>query len=353
MPDLYRLAEPFLRALPPELAHRLALRALKLGLAGATAGSDDPRLAVDLWGKHFSNPIGLAAGFDKHGEAPDQALALGFGLVEVGSVTPEPQAGTDGPRLFRLTEDRAVINRMGFNSRGHAWTLSRLTGRSRIGILGINLGRNKDSADAGADFALGVTRFGGLADYLVVNLSSPNTPGLRALQGKAPLEALLARINEARTTLPGRGPPLLVKIAPDLVDDELTDIAAVTMAMRVDGLIVSNTTIVRPETLRSKHKGEGGGLSGVPLMAPSTRVLARMYALTEGKMPLIGCGGVASGHDAYDKIRAGASLVQLYTALVYEGPALVARVKSDLAALLLRDGFGHVADAVGADAKKA
>jgi dihydroorotate dehydrogenase len=348
--DLYRLAGPVLRSLPPELAHRLALRALALGLAGRPPGVDDPILAVDLWGKRFPNPVGLAAGFDKHGEAPAQALALGFGLAEVGSVTPRPQSGTQGPRLFRLTEDNAVINRMGFNSEGHAAVAARLARRPK-GMLGINLGRNKDSADAGLDFAAGVRAFGTMADYLVVNLSSPNTPGLRALQGKAPLEALLGRINEARAMLPNDGPPLLVKIAPDLVDDELADIAAVTMAMRVDGLIVSNTTIARPDTLRSPHKGEGGGLSGAPLFVPSTRVLARMFVLTEGKMPLIGCGGIASGEQAYAKIRAGASLVQLYTALVYDGPALVTRIKRDLAALLRRDGFAKLSDAVGVDTK--
>ncbi len=353
MPDLYRIAGPFLRALQPEAAHRLALRALAMGLAGRAKAEDDPILAVDLWGKRFANPIGLAAGFDKHGEVPAQALALGFGLTEVGSVTPLPQSGTGGPRLFRLTEDRAVINRMGFNSEGHAATLERLARlpQSRRGPIGINLGRNKDSADAGADYAAGVRVFGPAADYLVANLSSPNTPGLRALQGRAPLEALLLQVNEARAGLPNGGPPLLIKIAPDLIDDELADIAAVTMAMKFDGLIVSNTTIARPDTLRSPHKGEGGGLSGAPLFAPSTRVLAKMFALTEGKMPLIGCGGVASGADAYAKIRAGASLVQLYTALVFEGPGLVARIKRDLAVLLKRDGFARVANAVGADVK--
>jgi dihydroorotate dehydrogenase len=352
MLDLYAFAGPVLRLLPPELAHRLSVGALAAGLAGRASEPDDPILAIDLWGRHFPNPIGLAAGFDKDGAAPDRALALGFGSVEIGSVTPLPQPGNPRPRLFRLTEDRAVINRMGFNSEGHAAVAARLAHRERVGILGVNLGRNKSSEDAAADFALGVRRFGALADYLVVNLSSPNTPGLRALQGREPLEALLDKLAEARGTLPGGRPPLLVKIAPDLVDDELADIVAVARAKRVDGLIVGNTTVARPDALRSHHKREAGGLSGAPLFAPSTRILARVHALSGGGLPLIGCGGVASGADAYAKIRAGASLVQLYTALIYEGPGLVVRIKHDLAALLRRDGFQSVSQAVGVDAKR-
>jgi len=352
--DLYRFAGPLLRALPPETAHRLALASLAGGLAGRAKGSDNPALAIDLFGRRFPNPIGLAAGFDKDARAPDQAMALGFGFVEIGSVTPRPQSGNAGPRLFRLSEDRAVINRMGFNSQGHAAVAARLSKtrlarRARVGILGVNLGRNKDSEDATTDFVAGVRLFGPLADYLVVNLSSPNTPGLRAMQSRAPLEALLGRLVEARAALDGGGPPLLVKIAPDLAEDEMADIAAVTKAMRVDGLIVGNTTIARPDTLRSRDRGEGGGLSGAPLFAPSTRVLAKVSALTGGTMPLIGCGGIASGADAYAKIRAGASLVQLYTALVFDGPGLVARIKRDLAVLLARDGFKSVRDAVGKD----
>ncbi len=350
MPDLYRLVGPLLRTLPPELAHRIAVRSLALGLAPRAKGASDPILAIDIWGRHFPNPIGLAAGFDKHAEVPDAALALGFGFVEIGGVTPLPQPGNPRPRLFRLPEDRAVINRMGFNSVGHAAVAARLAGR-RGGILGVNLGRNKDSADAAADFVAGVRAFGPLADFLVVNLSSPNTPGLRALQGRAPLATLLGRLAEARAHLPGHGPPLLVKIAPDLVDNEIGDIVAVALDMGVDGLIVANTTIARPDTLRSRHKGESGGLSGAPLLAPSTRLLARVYALSEGRLPLIGSGGVGSGADAYAKIRAGASLVQLYTALIYEGPALVGHILRDLAALLRRDGYAHLADAVGADVK--
>ena len=347
--DPYRFAGPLLRALPPEVAHRLALAAVEYGLTGPSDKPDDPILRVDLLGHRFPNPIGLAAGFDKDARAPNQALALGFGFVEIGGVTPLPQPGNPKPRLFRLSEDRAVINRLGFNSEGHAAVAARLARRERTGILGVNLGRNKSSEDAADDFAAGIRVFGPLVDFLVVNLSSPNTPGLRAMQGRAPLEALLDRLAEARATFAGGGPPLLVKIAPDLTDDELADIVEVVRAKPVDGLIVGNTTLARSESLRSHHKGEAGGLSGTPLMAPSTRILARVHALAGGSLPLVGCGGVASGADAYTKIRAGASLVQLYTALVFEGPALIRRVKRDLAALLRRDGFKSVTEAVGAD----
>ncbi len=349
MSGFYRLAGPFLRLLPPETAHRLALSALAAGLAGRAAEPDDPILRVELFGLAFANPIGLAAGFDKDARAPDRVLALGFGSVEIGSVTPRPQPGNPRPRLFRLGEDRAVINRMGFNSQGHEAVAARLAARRRTGILGVNLGRNKETDDAAADFAAGIRRFGPLADYLVVNLSSPNTPGLRAMQGRIQLEALLARLAEARADLRGGGPPLLIKIAPDLTDKEMADIVVLVLSMGIDGLIVGNTTIARPELLRSHHRAEAGGLSGAPLFAPSTRALARIHALTGGKLPLIGCGGVASGEDAYAKIRAGASLVQLYTALIYQGPGLVARIKNELAALLARDGFRSVAEAVGAD----
>ena len=351
VPDLYRIAGPLLRTLPPETAHRLALAALAAGLVPHARAPDDPRLQVELFGRRFPNPIGLAAGFDKHAHAPDQSLALGFGLVEIGGVTPLPQPGNPRPRLFRLAEDGAIINRMGFNSEGHAAVAARLAARERTGILGVNLGRNKDSEDAAADFVAGVRAFGPLADFLVVNLSSPNTPGLRALQSRAPLEALLGRLAETCATLPGGGPPLLVKIAPDLTEDEMADIASVALSMRIDGLIVGNTTLARPESLRSRHRGESGGLSGAPLFARSTEQLARMYALTGGKLPLIGCGGVASGADAYAKIRAGATLVQLYTALIYQGPGLVGRIKNELAALLARDGFSSVAAAVGTGAR--
>ncbi len=250
--------------------------------------------------------------------------------------------------MFRLAEDRAVINRMGFNNEGMEAVRQRLAARPRRGIVGVNLGKNKDTEDAASDYEKGVAALASLGDYVVINVSSPNTPGLRALQGRAPLEALINRVRAALDAL-SNPPPLLLKIAPDLTDEDKQDIAEVALAGALQGLIVSNTTIARPDTLRSAHKGETGGLSGAPLLAPSTQVLRDMYRLTQGRLPLVGVGGIASGADAYAKIRAGASLVQLYSALVYEGPGLVTRIKTDLAALLKRDGFTSVAQAVGAE----
>ena len=352
MPALIDVAQRLLRLLPPETAHRLTLRALALAPAALleTDHPDDPILGSSVFGLDFPNPIGLAAGFDKNAEVFAPTLRLGFGFVEIGSVTPRPQAGNAHPRLFRLPEDRAVVNRMGFNSDGLAAVQARLARRpsagSARGILGANLGKNKESADAAADYAAGVTALAPLADYLVINVSSPNTPGLRALQGRAPLEALLAAARAARG---GKSPPLLLKIAPDLAEADKQDIAEVALSGGLDGLIVSNTTIARPVSLKGRAAKETGGLSGRPLFQPSTAALADMYRLTGGKLPLIGVGGVSSGDDAYAKIRAGASLIQLYTALVYEGPGLVQQIKRDLAACLRRDGFTQLAQAVGAD----
>jgi dihydroorotate dehydrogenase len=305
-----------------------------------------------VWGLEFPNPIGLSAGFDKDAEAYAALLRLGFGFVEVGSITPQPQAGNPKPRVFRLPEDGAVINRLGFNSAGLAAAVTNLRPRrsERVGIVGINLGKNRDSADAAADYAAGTTALAPLADYLVINVSSPNTPGLRALQGSAALRELLARVQAARrAAVPDRPPPLLLKIAPDLAAAEARDVAEVALAGGIDGLIVGNTTIARPPDLRSRHAKESGGLSGRPLFALSTELLRQFDRLTEGRLPLIGVGGIASGADAYAKIRAGASLVQLYTALIYHGPGLVGRIKRDLAACLRADGFATVAAAVGAD----
>ncbi len=344
----YGLVWPLVRRLDPERAHGLALAALKAGLVPSGRPVAEPRLRTTLWGLEFANPLGLAAGFDKEAEAVDAALGLGFGFVEIGSVTPEPQPGNPRPRLFRLPEDGAVINRMGFNSRGLEVARANLERRRRRGVVGINLGKNKTSQDAAADYRKGVVALGPLADYLVVNVSSPNTPGLRALQGRAPLADLLGAVKAARDGLE-RKPPLLLKIAPDLTDEDKADIAAVVLDLEIDGLIATNTTIARPDGLRGTRRGEAGGLSGRPLLAPSTRVLADMYRLTGGRIPLIGVGGVASGADAYAKIRAGASLVQLYSALVYGGPDLVTRILRDLSARLAADGFNSVAEAVGAD----
>jgi dihydroorotate dehydrogenase len=337
-----------LRLLPPETAHEATLRLLELGLGPRRTG-DDPILATRLWGLDFPNPIGLAAGFDKDARVPDAMLALGFGFVEVGSLTPRPQPGNPRPRLFRLVPDRAVINRMGFNNEGLRAAARRLAARRRRGgILGANIGKNRDSADPFADYEQGVTALAPLAEFLVVNVSSPNTPGLRELQRKHAVEALIERLLAARAkATPRRPPPLLVKIAPDLAPEDRADIAEVALATGLDGLIVSNTTTARPPELRSRHAPEPGGLSGRPLFRPSTELLAEMRRLTRGRVTLIGVGGVASGADAYAKIRAGASLVELYTALVYEGPGLVRRIKNELAALLRRDGFASVADAVG------
>ncbi len=349
--DSYRLAAPLLRLVEPERAHRLAICALRSGLVGNSDATDVPSLRQSLFGREFPNPVGLAAGFDKNGEVFAPALRLGFGFVELGSVTPLPQSGNPKPRLFRLRQDRAVINRMGFNNDGLDAVAGRLDGRDRgAGIVGANLGKNKATEDAAADYAIGVRRMAPLADYLVVNVSSPNTPGLRALQGKAPLAALIARCLEARqAAMPAQAPPLLLKIAPDLTEEDKVDIAAVALESGIDGLIVSNTTIARPAGLDPIYAGEAGGLSGAPLFAPATAVLRDMYRLTGGRLPLIGVGGIGSAEQAYAKIRAGAALVQLYSALVFDGPALVGRIKRGLAGLLARDGFASVAAAVGAD----
>jgi len=349
-PDLARLAVLCLRLLPPERAHRSAIRLIGSGLVRPRREPDDAILKTRVFGLDFPNPVGLAAGFDKDAEVPDAMLALGLGFVEVGTVTPMPQPGNPRPRLFRLSEDRALINRLGFNSGGLEAAARRLAARTRArGIVGANLGKNKESADATADYVLGVKALAAYADYLAINVSSPNTPGLRALQEPAALDALVGAVMRARGEATGARPPVLLKLAPDLAEDDCRDIARIALARGIDGLILGNTTLERPPTLKSRFKGEAGGLSGPPLMALSTRVLAELYRRSEGRIPLIGVGGIASGADAYAKIRAGAALVALYTALVYEGPGLIGRIKAELAALLRRDGFASVADAVGAD----
>ena len=294
----------------------------------------------------LANPIGLAAGFDKNAEVPDAMLQQGFGFVEVGSLTPLAQVGNDRPRMFRLTPDGAVINRLGFNNDGIAAAADRLRQRMRRGIVGVNIGANATSADRVGDYLIGLQKLGPLADYVMINVSSPNTVGLRGLQEKSSLLDLLKRLREARANLDHKL-PMLLKIAPDLIDAELADIAEVALESDLDGLIISNTTIERPDSLVHRAKSQTGGLSGRPLFAPSTQVLARIHQLTEGRVPLIGVGGVASGADAFAKIQAGATLVQLYTALVYHGPGLVLRINRDLANLLRRNGFGGVSDAVG------
>ena len=352
--DYYAWVGPLIRGLEPERAHRLTIRALRTGLLPRAVASDDPILATRLWDLSFANPIGLAAGFDKNAEVPDAILALGFGFVEVGTVTPEPQPGNPRPRLFRLPEDGAVINRMGFNNEGIAAVERRLARRresGRTGIVGGNVGPNRGVADPVAACAAAVGRLCPCVDYLVVNVSSPNTPGLRALQRRAELARLLDAAREARDAA-GSTTPLLVKVAPDLSGEERAEIAEVVLEAGIAGLVATNTTIGRPKSLLGRDRGETGGLSGAPLFEPSTRVLADFYRLTGGRLPLIGVGGIASGAQAYAKIRCGASLVQLYTALVYHGPALIGRIARELAGLLRRDGFTSVADAVGVDARR-
>ncbi|MCR4377727.1 MAG: quinone-dependent dihydroorotate dehydrogenase [Rhodospirillales bacterium] len=352
--DSYRLMWPLVRLLDPETAHGLAVRALEMGLMPCAASQVDPVLRVHLWGLDFPNPVGLAAGFDKDARVYAQMLAQGFGFVEVGSITPQSQPGNDKPRLFRLEADGAVINRMGFNSEGHKASMMRLQSRHRSrGIVGVNLGKNKLTEDAAADYEIGARNFAALADYVVINVSSPNTPGLRALQGPEVLRELLRRTQAALSDgCSGKNrPPLLLKIAPDLTDADKADIAHVALESKIDGLIVTNTTIERPASLTSAHKGETGGLSGRPLFAPSTRVLGEMYRATGGKLPLIGVGGIEDGRGAYEKILAGASLVQLYSAMVYQGPGVARRVNRELAEILKADGFACVSDAVGKGVK--
>jgi len=342
------LGAGLLRQLPAESAHRATL-----ALAGAmgpllpSPPPDDPRLAVTAFGLSFPNPIGLAAGFDKNAEVPAAMAKFGFGFVECGTVTPHPQAGNARPRLFRLNEDAAVINRMGFNNDG-MWKAARnLERRSGSGIVGINIGANKDSEDRIHDYQNCFAMLAPLAAYVTVNVSSPNTPGLRGLQNRDDLARLLDRLLATRD---GRKIPILLKIAPDLDGHALDDIAEVVRLSGIEGLIVSNTTIARP-MLKSRHAEEAGGLSGRPLLAPSTRVLAHMHQRLSGAVTLVGVGGITSGADAYAKIRAGATLVQLYTALVFHGPGLVARIKRELLACLARDGFASLSAAVGTDVK--
>lgn len=338
---LYPLVRPLVFALDAERAHRLTIRALKAVPAGDPP-RDDRRLGIRVAGIDFPNPIGLAAGFDKDAEVHRQMLGLGFGFVEVGTLTPRAQAGNDRPRLFRLAEDRAVINRMGFNNGGFEAARARL-GRRRRGLVGVNIGANKDSADRIADYAAGVREMAAFADYLTVNISSPNTPGLRALQDEGALRDLLAAIGRERA-----GVPVFLKVAPDLEPSEVEAVARAAIEGGIDALIVANTTVSRPP-LRSRLSGEAGGLSGAPLKALALRRLTDFRAATGGAIPLIAAGGIENGVDAYARIRAGASLVQLYTALVYQGPGVARSIAGELRSLLGRDGFATLSDAVGVD----
>jgi len=340
---------PLMRGLDAETAHGLALKALAAGLAGRDAGTDDAVLATECLGLRFRNPVGLAAGFDKDAVAVLPLMRLGFGFVEAGTVTPRPQPGNPRPRLFRLAEDAAVINRMGFNNGGLDGYVARLAALPcpLPAVFGANIGINKEGADPERDYPALYAAVAPFADYVTVNVSSPNTPGLRDLQGEERLAAILDAIAAKRATL-DRTPPLLVKIAPDLADDALGPIVNACLTRGVAGLIVSNTTIARPK-LASAHAHEAGGLSGAPLFEPSTEVLRKVFRIARGRLVLVGVGGIATAEQAYAKIRAGASLVQMYTGFAYAGPVLPRRIADGLAALLKRDGFTHVADAVGKD----
>ncbi|KAJ8918905.1 hypothetical protein NQ315_016807 [Exocentrus adspersus] len=345
---------PVIHLLEPEKAHNLAVFASRYRLIPKSRYQDPEMLKVKVFGKEFPNPVGIAAGFDKDGKAILGLKDIGFGFVEVGSVTPEPQPGNEKPRVFRLQNDKAVINRYGFNSEGHSAVLKRIENLKEsnedFGIVGVNLGKNKSSQDPINDYVEGIKKFGPVADYLVINISSPNTPGLRSMQHKDELKKLLAKLVETRNNLPlNPKPPLLLKLAPDLAYNERKDIADVLKdkKCKVDGLIISNTTIERPDTLKSvESKSEAGGLSGAPLKDGSTQMIADMSRLTGG-IPIIGVGGVASGRDAYEKIKAGACLVQLYTAMVYEGPTVVTKVKKELVDILKQEGYHRISEVIG------
>jgi dihydroorotate dehydrogenase len=354
----FRPIRPLLFALDPEAAHRLAIRALKILPAGSPAAPGGP-LATTVAGIAFPNPLGMAAGFDKDGEVPDALLGLGFGFAEVGSITPLPQPGNPKPRLFRLAEDRAVINRMGFNNRGGEAAAKRFAARSRQGVVGINIGANKDSADRVADYAQMARLMAPFASYLAVNVSSPNTPGLRALQDEGALAALLDAVlaargehgppsSEAAAGPQPAGPPIFLKVAPDLAPADVDAISRIALDKRLGALIVANTTVSRPP-LKSRHAGEAGGLSGEPLRPLALQRLRDFRKATGGAIPLVGVGGIATAEDAWARIRAGASLVQLYSAMVYEGPGIARAIVCGLEALMRRDGFASVADAVGSE----
>jgi len=346
---LFRLIKPALFALDSETGHRLAIRSLAALPRRAPAPAGGP-LAIEVAGLSFPNPVGVAAGFDKDAEVPDALLGLGFGFTEVGSITPRAQAGNPKPRLFRLVEDQAVINRMGFNNGGAGAALARLSSRAgRPGIVGVNIGANKDSADRIADYAVMARKMAPFSSYLCVNVSSPNTPGLRALQDEGALTALIEAVIAARDeAVPQAPPPVFLKVAPDLEPADIDAIARIAIDKRLGALVVSNTTISRP-ALRSHHAGETGGLSGAPLRQLATQRLRDFRKATGGTVPLVGVGGIASAEHAWERIRAGASLVQLYSAMVYEGPGLGGQIVRGLERLMRRDGFASIAEAVGSE----
>ncbi len=346
MSALFGLGQSLLLALPPERAHDLAVKSLELGVYPRADAPDDQRLAQRIFGLDFPSPLGMAAGFDKNARVPRELLAMGFGFVEVGTLTPRAQGGNTQPRMFRSVVDRAVINRLGFNNEGQEAALARLKDRPR-GIVGINLGAGRDSADRIGDYVTGIQRMAPVASYFTINISSPNTPGLRDLQAPEALDALLVRVQDARTTLKGKVPPLLVKLAPDLADEDLPEVVRVILSRGADGIVVSNTTLARAGLRDQGFAKETGGLSGRPLFARATRMLARVYQITQGKLPLIGVGGIDSGEAALAKIEAGASLLQLYTGLVFEGPGLISRIKQVLIEAMAKDGSATLAPLIG------
>lgn len=350
MNALFGLGQALLQTLDPERAHDLAIKSLELGLYPRATAPDDPRLAQSLWGLTFRNPVGMAAGFDKDARVFAPLLATGFGFVEVGTLTPMPQKGNPSPRIFRSASDGAIINRLGFNNEGQAAALARLSSR-RTGVVGVNIGAGKDSEDRIGDYVSGIARMSPVADYLTINISSPNTPGLRNLQAPEVLATLLARVQEARAKAEKR-PPLLVKLAPDIADSDLPDIVRVIQSHGVDGIVVSNTTLSRQGLRDASFAMETGGLSGRPLFPRATRMLARVYKLTDGKLPLIGVGGINSGAAAVAKIGAGASALQLYTGLVFAGPKLLGEMKQALIAAMKDAKAESLTPLIGRDADR-
>lgn len=349
---IYKTGTALLRRLPAERAHVTTVKLLRAGLGPKTGEISSACLKTSVGGLELPNPVGLAAGFDKDCDVPDAMLAAGFGFVECGTVTPKPQIGNAKPRLFRLVEDEAVINRMGFNNQGLDHFSKRLQARrGRGGLVGANLGANKDSDDRAGDYVTGLTRLWGYSDYFTINISSPNTPGLRQLQGANEMEDLLGRISETRAELTGNAPsiPIFLKVAPDVDVTQIDRIVEQARNYGMNAIIVSNTTLDRPDSLKNIHAGEGGGLSGQPLFEKSTYILSEFANAADGKIDLIGVGGIGSGAQAYAKIKAGAKAVQLYSALVYHGPQLVAQICAELEALMKADGFNTIAEAVGAD----
>jgi len=342
---------------PPEFAHKITIKLLKLGLINLFVKpySNSHILHQVIWNLEFTNPIGLAAGFDKNSEVVNEMLKLGFGFVEIGTVTPSPNIGNEKPRVFRLPKDKAIINHLGFNNHGMEKIKDRLSKRQnnryfKHGIVGANIGKNYNTKDNSSDYISCIKNLGPYVDYLVINISSPNTPGLRDLQKRENLESLIISIKKNKdinSQIVNK--PLLIKIAPDLNDEQKRDIALTSLAQGIDGIIVSNTTLERPKELYDNNKNEIGGLSGKPLFIPSTLLLKEMYHFTGGKIPLIGVGGISSGRDVYEKIKAGASLVQLYTSLVYEGPQILDKINKELIYLLQTDGYTNISEVIGSN----